>query len=124
MKDKMASSVKKANGDLSFKWNFDNLQVRTKTVEKTLAPLVNQVTTLVESANRGGASDKRRTKSKKADVLVAAVEKSIEIFLDRGAEIVRDNPEAEHELNSTLSEVRSTGNKDNRYIMYIHYIQI
>ncbi len=33
--------------ELQLKWNLDDVDVRTKTVERTLAPLVNQVSTLV-----------------------------------------------------------------------------
>jgi hypothetical protein len=31
--------------ELQLKWNLDDVDVRTKTVERTLAPLVNQVRT-------------------------------------------------------------------------------
>ena len=38
-----------SGGDLSMKWNPKNLEIKTRTVEKTLEPLVMQVTTLVAS---------------------------------------------------------------------------
>lgn len=88
------------------KWDPKNLEIRTKSVERTLAPLVTQVTTLVES---GGPSNKKKGKSKKATVLVVALEKSIENFLEKGASIVRDNPDAAKELNEALEIVKSTG---------------
>lgn len=93
-------------GDIILKWDPRNLEIRTKSVERTLAPLVTQVTTLVESS---GPSNKKKGKSKKAHVLVAAVEKAIENFLEKGAEIVRDNPEASIELTEALDAVKSTG---------------
>lgn len=64
------------------------------------------MTTLVNSK---GISNKKKGKSKRAQVLVAAVEKAIENFLKTGMDIVEANPEARHELTSALNEVRTTG---------------
>lgn len=48
-------------GTLSLKWDPKNLEIRTMSVEKTLEPLVLQVTTLV---NTKGPSKKKKGKKK------------------------------------------------------------
>lgn len=98
---------------LIFKWDPKNLNVRTKTIQRLLEPLVTQVTTLAETAPQqqqhiSGRSGKKGG-SKKAQVLVAAVERSIENFVQRGEEILRDNPDGRKELTTALEEVRNTG---------------
>lgn len=49
-------------GTISMKWDPKNLEIRTMSVEKTLEPLVLQVTTLV---NTKGPSKKKKGKKKK-----------------------------------------------------------
>lgn len=49
-------------GTISMKWDPKNLEIRTMSVEKTLEPLVLQVTTLV---NTKGPSKKKKGKNKK-----------------------------------------------------------
>jgi catenin alpha len=92
---------------IQMKWNLENLEIRTKSVEKTLEPLVTQVTTLVNCKNT--PSNKKKGKSKKAQVLVAAVDKAIKHFIEKGSEILRRNPEARDELGAALDAVKSTG---------------
>merc|ERR1719150_3252907 len=65
----------------------------TRTVEKTLEPLVMQVTTLVSSKT----SAKKKGKSKRAHVLVAAVERATENFVERG------------EMIAAVEDVKTTG---------------
>ena len=69
-----------SSSDMSLKWNPKNLEIKTRTVERTLEPLVMQVTTLVSSKT----SSKKKGKSKRAHVLVAAVERATENFVERG----------------------------------------
>ena len=69
-----------SNGDLSLNWNTKNLEIRTRTVERTLEPLVMQVTTLVSSKS----PTKKKGKSKRAIVLVAAVERATQDFVEKG----------------------------------------
>lgn len=47
-------------GQIALKWDPKNLEIRTMSVEKTLEPLVLQVTTLV---NTKGPSKKKKGKS-------------------------------------------------------------
>lgn len=104
---------------LLFKWDPKNLNIRTKTIQRLLEPLVTQVTTLANPEQQqqqqqqqpiSGRSGKRGG-SKKAQVLVAAVERSIENFVQRGEEVIRDNPDGRKELSAALDEVRNTGKK-------------
>ena len=91
--------------ELAMKWNPKNLEIKTRTVEKTLEPLVMQVTTLVSSKT----SQKKKGKSKRAHVLVAAVERATENFVERGEIIAVENPEIKTEMLGAVEEVRTTG---------------
>ncbi|XP_070540848.1 catenin alpha-2-like isoform X2 [Ptychodera flava] len=93
-------------GTLTFTWNPKDLEIRTYSVEKTLEPLVQQVTTLV---NTKGPSKKKKGKSKRAHVLVAAVDKATQKFIEKGEEIAHENPEVKKEMLATVDEVRKTG---------------
>jgi catenin alpha len=75
-------------------------------VEKTLEPLVLQVTTLV---NTKGTSRKKKGRSKRAHVLVAAVEKATENFIEVGEQIAFENPDIKQEMLAAVEEVRKTG---------------
>ncbi|KFM61488.1 Catenin alpha, partial [Stegodyphus mimosarum] len=91
---------------VNLKWDPKNLEIRTRTVEKTLEPLVIQVTTLV---NTKGPSKKKKGRSKRAHILVAAVEKATENFITKGEEIARENPDIQPEMLLAVDEVRKTG---------------
>jgi len=92
-------------GELSLKWNPQNLDIKTRSVEKTLEPLVMQVTTLVSSKS----PLKKKGKSKRAQVLVAAVEKATENFVEKGELIALENPSINKEMTQAVAEVKSTG---------------
>ncbi|XP_039282476.1 catenin alpha isoform X4 [Nilaparvata lugens] len=91
---------------ITLKWDPKNLEIRTMSVEKTLEPLVIQVTTLV---NTKGPSKKKKGRSKRAHVLVAAVEKATENFIEKGEIIAYENPDIKQEMLSAVEEVRKTG---------------
>uniref|UniRef100_A0A069DWT0 Putative alpha-catenin n=1 Tax=Panstrongylus megistus TaxID=65343 RepID=A0A069DWT0_9HEMI len=93
-------------GTITLKWDPKNLEIRTMSVEKTLEPLVLQVTTLV---NTKGPSKKKKGRSKRAHVLVAAVEKATENFIEKGELIAYENPDIKQEMLSAVEEVRKTG---------------
>uniref|UniRef100_A0A6B2E8T9 Putative alpha-catenin n=1 Tax=Phlebotomus kandelakii TaxID=1109342 RepID=A0A6B2E8T9_9DIPT len=93
-------------GSIALKWDPKNLEIRTMSVEKTLEPLVLQVTTLV---NTKGPSKKKKGKSKRASALVAAVEKATENFIERGEQIAYENPDITSEMLAAVEEVRKTG---------------
>lgn len=91
---------------VALKWDPKNLEIRTRSVEKTLEPLVIQVTTLV---NTKGPSKKKKGRSKRAHILVAAVEKATENFILKGEEIAHENPDICQEMLAAVEEVRKTG---------------
>ncbi|XP_022288187.1 catenin alpha-2-like isoform X3 [Crassostrea virginica] len=93
-------------GSLQVKWDPKNLEIRTMSVEKTLEPLVTQVTTLV---NQKSPSSKKKGRSKKAHVLSAAVQKATENFIARGEEIANENPDIRADMMAAVDEVRKTG---------------
>ncbi|XP_072013158.1 catenin alpha-2-like isoform X2 [Amphiura filiformis] len=94
-----------STGTLALKWDPKNLEIRTYSVEKTLEPLVTQVTTLVNTK----PSNKKKGRSKKAHVLVAAVSKATEKFIEKGEEIANETPEIKNEMLTAVDEVRKTG---------------
>eukprot|EP00096_Caligus_rogercresseyi_P008840 TRINITY_DN2865_c0_g1_i1.p1 TRINITY_DN2865_c0_g1~~TRINITY_DN2865_c0_g1_i1.p1 ORF type:complete len:833 (-),score=227.33 TRINITY_DN2865_c0_g1_i1:839-3337(-) len=91
---------------LGFIWNPQHLEIKTRSVEKTLEPLVMQVTTLVASSK---SPSKKKGKSKRAHVLVAAVEKATANFVERGRLIAKENPDIESEMLSAVEQVLATG---------------
>ncbi|KAG8038484.1 hypothetical protein G9C98_006180 [Cotesia typhae] len=93
-------------GPITLKWDPKNLEIRTMSVEKTLEPLVLQVTTLV---NTKGPSKKKKGKSKRASALVGTVEKATANFIERGEQIAYENPDITAEMLCAVEEVRKTG---------------
>ncbi|KAF0300937.1 Catenin alpha [Amphibalanus amphitrite] len=93
-------------GTLGMKWDPKNLEIRTMSVERTLEPLVLQVTTLVHTK---GPTNKKKGRSKRAHVLVAAVEKATANFLERGEQIAMENPDIRQEMLVAVDEVKKTG---------------
>lgn len=98
------------------KWDPKNLEIRTMSVEKTLEPLVLQVTTLV---NTKGPSRKKKGKSKRSSALVSTVEKATESFIEKGEQIAYENPDITQEMLTAIEEVRKTGNS-----IYIHMFSL
>lgn len=64
------------------------------------------MTTLV---NTKGTSRKKKGRSKRAHVLVAAVEKATENFIEVGEQIAYENPDIKQEMLAAVEEVRKTG---------------
>ncbi|CAG7819895.1 unnamed protein product [Allacma fusca] len=102
----MALGTEAETGQIVLKWDPKNLEIRTRSVELTLEPLVMQVTTLV---NTKGPSKKKKGRSKRAHVLVAAVEKATENFIEKGEQIAHENPDIKQEMLAAVDEVRKTG---------------
>ncbi len=100
-----AVNMAAASSNLGLNWNPKHLEIKTRSVEKTLEPLVMQVTTLVSSKS----PQKKKGKSKRAHVLVAAVERATANFVERGRIIARENPEIEQEMLQAVDEVHVTG---------------
>uniref|UniRef100_A0A493TXJ7 Catenin alpha-1 n=1 Tax=Anas platyrhynchos platyrhynchos TaxID=8840 RepID=A0A493TXJ7_ANAPP len=95
-------------GTVNFKWDPKSLEIRTLAVERLLEPLVTQVTTLVNTSNKG-PSNKKRGRSKKAHVLAASVEQATENFLDKGDKIAKESQFLKEELVAAVEDVRKQG---------------
>ncbi|XP_048459900.1 catenin alpha-1 [Rhincodon typus] len=94
--------------NISFKWDPKNLEIRTLAVERLLEPLVTQVTTLVNTSNRG-PSNKKKGRSKKAHVLAASVEQATQNFLEKGDKIAHESQYLKEELIAAVDDVRKQG---------------
>ncbi|KAM9312531.1 catenin alpha-1 [Gastrophryne carolinensis] len=95
-------------GNINFKWDPKSLEIRTLAVERLLEPLVTQVTTLVNSSNKG-PSNKKKGRSKKAHVLAASVEQATQNFLDKGDKIAKESQFLKQELMDAVEDVRKQG---------------
>ncbi|KAF6731325.1 Catenin alpha-1 [Oryzias melastigma] len=100
------STINTAN--INFKWDPKSLEIRTLAVERLLEPLVYQVTTLVNSSNKG-PSNKKKGRSKKAHVLAASVETATQNFLEKGEKIAKESQFLKDELTSAVEDVRMQG---------------
>ncbi|XP_053574526.1 catenin alpha-1 isoform X1 [Bombina bombina] len=95
-------------GNINFKWDPKSLEIRTLAVERLLEPLVSQVTTLVNSSNKG-PSNKKKGRSKKAHVLAASVEQATQNFLEKGDKIAKESQFLKEELVAAVEDVRKQG---------------
>uniref|UniRef100_A0A8C1EWE6 Catenin alpha-1 n=1 Tax=Cyprinus carpio carpio TaxID=630221 RepID=A0A8C1EWE6_CYPCA len=100
------TSINTAN--INFKWDPKSLEIRTLAVERLLEPLVTQVTTLVNSSNKG-PSNKKKGRSKKAHVLAASVETATLNFLEKGEKIAKESQFLKDELTAAVEDVRKQG---------------
>ncbi|MGH0114415.1 UNVERIFIED_CONTAM: hypothetical protein FKN15_015351 [Acipenser sinensis] len=94
--------------NINFKWDPKSLEIRTLAVERLLEPLVTQVTTLVNSSNKG-PSNKKKGRSKKAHVLAASVEQATNHFLEKGDKIAKESQFLKEELIAAVEDVRKQG---------------
>jgi len=90
------------------RWDPSSLEIKTLSVENTLTPLVMQVTTLV---NTSSPSNYPKGRSKKAAILVSAVEKATEALIKRGTEIAEQHSEHKEDMESVLNDTRQAGNE-------------
>nr|KAF6429163.1 catenin alpha 2 [Molossus molossus] len=94
-----------ATSPIILKWDPKSLEIRTLTVERLLEPLVTQVTTLVNTSNKG-PSGKKKGRSKKAHVLAASVEQATQNFLEKGEQIAKESQDLKEELIAAVEDVR------------------
>ncbi|XP_065517945.1 catenin alpha-2 isoform X7 [Lathamus discolor] len=103
-----AGSMTSATSPIILKWDPKSLEIRTLTVERLLEPLVTQVTTLVNTSNKG-PSGKKKGRSKKAHVLAASVEQATQNFLEKGDQIAKESQDLKEELVAAVEDVRKQG---------------
>ncbi len=101
-------------------------QIQTRSVERAIAPLIHQVCTLSirsiffaqvtlltgNNPNTHFAYNAKGGRSKNAEVLVAAVERSIDGFIDQTQSIIQHpscNPVMANKLSTALDHVKKTG---------------
>lgn len=77
-------------------------------VFKLQSRLIPQVTTLVNTSNKGPSS-KKKGRSKKAHVLAMSVEQATQNFLEKGEQIAKDSQDLKEELINAVEEVRKQG---------------
>uniref|UniRef100_A0A4W5PKY7 Catenin alpha-2 n=1 Tax=Hucho hucho TaxID=62062 RepID=A0A4W5PKY7_9TELE len=94
-----------ATSPILLKWDPKSLEIRTLTVERLLEPLVTQVTTLVNTSNKGPSS-KKKGRSKKAHVLALSVEQATQNFLEKGEQIAKNSHDLKEELILAVEDVR------------------
>ncbi|XP_027762297.1 catenin alpha-2-like, partial [Empidonax traillii] len=101
----LRGSMTSATSPIILKWDPKSLEIRTLTVERLLEPLVTQVTTLVNTSNKG-PSGKKKGRSKKAHVLAASVEQATQNFLEKGDQIAKESQDLKEELVAAVEDVR------------------
>lgn len=79
-------------------------------VFKLQSRLIPQVTTLVNTSNKGPSS-KKKGRSKKAHVLAMSVEQATQNFLEKGEQIAKDSQDLKEELITAVEEVRKQGER-------------
>lgn len=79
-----------------------------------LLSVVSQVTTLVNTSNKGPSS-KKKGRSKKAHVLAVSVEQATQNFLEKGEQIAKDSQDLKEELIAAVEDVRKQGNPECSY---------
>lgn len=80
--------------------------------------LVSQVTTLVNTSNKGPSS-KKKGRSKKAHVLAVSVEQATQNFLEKGEQIAKDSQDLKEELIAAVEDVRKQGKMTNKlHLLY------
>lgn len=94
-------------------YSFDprNLEIKTKSVEQTLLPLVTQISALVnfkESIVTGGRPKSERA-LRAALKIGSAVEIAVERFVVVGESIADENPEIQPEMYNACEEARIAG---------------
>ncbi|CAF2495810.1 unnamed protein product [Rotaria sp. Silwood2] len=82
-------------------------QIKTWSVQRTLDPLVAQVTSLISDQ----PSNKRKGRSKRAHLLVANIIQATENFINKASEIAHENPDMRNDLLQSMEEVKRTGDE-------------
>lgn len=98
-------------GGTSFGLDARNLEIKTKSIEHTLVPLVSQITTLVnfkESYLLNGKPKSERA-IRAALKVGSAVEAAIERFVAVGETIADENPDIQPEMYDACHEARLAG---------------
>ncbi|XP_054277543.1 alpha-catulin isoform X2 [Macrosteles quadrilineatus] len=85
----------------------NSLEIKTKSIEQTLLPLVKQISTLVTHRERGGICSERSVRA--VARVGQAVNLAVERFVTIGETIADDNPEIKTEMYQACKEARAAG---------------
>ena len=102
-------------------YNFD---IKSKTVESLLQPLLNQLNSLGISSsgtsvgahlqqaniNTNTSKQSKKGRSKRANLLVESLVEAIENFLRHGSEIAHENEDMRNDLLQCINDIRMSGN--------------
>ncbi|PFX19617.1 Catenin alpha-2 [Stylophora pistillata] len=107
----MSRGTTSVTGDIKvekskMKWDPKTLEIRTHSVEKTLEPLVHQVTTLVNHPKKKGS---KLGKSKNAHKLAQDIEDATARLIKTGEEIAQEFPEIREEMLAACKDCRGAG---------------
>ena len=97
----------------NYKWDPKEVEIRVKSVEKNLEPLIKQVTTIVNHANR----PPRRGYSKKAIQMVRELAAATKALVEEGERIAEDYPDMKEFILPACEEVTTAGNKLTTLVM-------
>ncbi|GMT28147.1 hypothetical protein PFISCL1PPCAC_19444, partial [Pristionchus fissidentatus] len=87
-----------------------NLEIKTRSIESTLVPLVSQITTLINCKENLMGAKGRSEKAIRAALRVGtAVESAIERFVAVGETIADENPDVQPEMYDACHEARLAG---------------
>ncbi|CAF1207289.1 unnamed protein product [Adineta ricciae] len=89
------------------KYGPTDTQIKTWSVQRTLDPLVAQVTSLISDQ----PSNKKKGRSKQAHLLVRNVIQATENFIKKSNEIAHENPEMRNDLLQSMEEVKQSGDE-------------
>ncbi|VBB26140.1 unnamed protein product [Acanthocheilonema viteae] len=107
----MSSTLTNGTVNASYAFDPQSLEIKTKSVEQTLVPLVTQITTLVNFKENYLSSGKKRSEKalRSALKIGSAVEAAIERFVVVGETIADENPDVQPEMYDACHEARLAG---------------
>lgn len=88
------------------KWDSKNLEIKSKSVELTLVPLVTQITTLVNHKDHGRRTDRARKAIHEIGKVVAI---AVERFVTVGEQIAEENEDVANEMREACEEAKKSG---------------
>lgn len=88
------------------KWDSKNLEIRSKSVEQTLVPLVTQITTLVNHKDHGRRSERALKAIHEIGKVVAL---AVERFVSVGEQIASENEDVAEEMRMACEEAKKSG---------------
>lgn len=93
----------------TLKFDPRNLEIKTRSIEQTLVPLVTQITTLVNHREKYGTRPKSDKAIRAVMKVGSAVQSAVERFVTVGETIADENPDIQPEMYDACHEARSAG---------------